>query len=109
VICELVNDDGTVTRGEQVDTFSVKHGLKQVSVADLIAYRQRKETLIEHIDSFDVDTVAGKAKAYLLQAALGPDASSGRCLRRHSRRRRRAGQAASRIGGRRRVFQAMIR
>ncbi|MCO6409600.1 3,4-dihydroxy-2-butanone-4-phosphate synthase [Hoeflea alexandrii] len=63
VICELVNDDGTVTRGEQVDAFSVKHGLKQVSVADLIAYRQRKETLIEHIDSFDVDTVAGKAKA----------------------------------------------
>jgi hypothetical protein len=42
----------------------VKHGLKQVSVADLIAYRQRKETLIEHIDSFDVETVAGKAKAY---------------------------------------------
>jgi 3,4-dihydroxy 2-butanone 4-phosphate synthase/GTP cyclohydrolase II len=64
VICELVNDDGTVTRGEQVDAFSVKHGLKQVSVADLIAYRQRKETLIEHIDSFDVETVAGKAKAF---------------------------------------------
>lgn len=72
VICELVNDDGTVTRGEQVDDFSVKHGLKQVSVADLIAYRQRKETLIEHIDSFDVDTVAGKAKAFTYKLPWDP-------------------------------------
>lgn len=72
VICELVNDDGTVTRGEQVDAFSVKHGLKQVSVADLIAYRQRKETLIEHIDSFDVDTVAGKAKAFTYKLPWDP-------------------------------------
>jgi 3,4-dihydroxy 2-butanone 4-phosphate synthase/GTP cyclohydrolase II len=64
VICELVNDDGTVTRGEQVADFAVSHGLKQVSVADLIAYRQRKETLIEHINSFDVETVAGPAKAH---------------------------------------------
>ena len=72
VICELVNDDGTVTRGEQVDAFSVKHGLKQVSVADLIAYRQRKETLIEHIDSFDVETVAGKAKAFTYKLPWDP-------------------------------------
>ncbi|AYC99891.1 3,4-dihydroxy-2-butanone-4-phosphate synthase [Neorhizobium sp. NCHU2750] len=63
VICELVNDDGTVTRGQQVTEFAAKHGLKQVSVADLIAYRQRKETLIEVISSFDVATANGKAKA----------------------------------------------
>ncbi|MEQ8481656.1 MAG: 3,4-dihydroxy-2-butanone-4-phosphate synthase [Hoeflea sp.] len=72
VICELVNDDGTVTRGEQVDAFSVRHGLKQVSVADLIAYRQRKETLIEHVDSFDVETVAGAAKAYSYKLPWDP-------------------------------------
>jgi 3,4-dihydroxy 2-butanone 4-phosphate synthase / GTP cyclohydrolase II len=72
VICELVNDDGTVTRGEQVDDFSVKHGLKQVSVADLIAYRQRKETLVNHIDSFDVETVAGKAKAHTYKLPWDP-------------------------------------
>jgi 3,4-dihydroxy 2-butanone 4-phosphate synthase / GTP cyclohydrolase II len=72
VICELVNDDGTVTRGEQVDAFSVKHGLKQVSVADLIAYRQRKETLVDHIDSFDVETVAGKAKAHTYKLPWDP-------------------------------------
>jgi 3,4-dihydroxy 2-butanone 4-phosphate synthase/GTP cyclohydrolase II len=64
VICELVNDDGTVMRGPQVTAFAETHGLKQVSVADLINYRQRKETLIELVETFDVETVAGPAKAY---------------------------------------------
>jgi 3,4-dihydroxy 2-butanone 4-phosphate synthase/GTP cyclohydrolase II len=64
VICELVNDDGTVTRGPQVSDFAEKHGLKQVSVADLIAYRQRKETLIEKVASLEVQTLGGKATVY---------------------------------------------
>ncbi|MBW3096950.1 3,4-dihydroxy-2-butanone-4-phosphate synthase [Pseudohoeflea coraliihabitans] len=64
VICELVNDDGTVTRGEQVTAFAEQHGLKTVSVADLIAFRQRKETLIEMVESFEQATIAGPAKAY---------------------------------------------
>jgi len=64
VICELVNDDGTVKRGPQVTAFAEQHGLKQVSVADLIAYRQRKETLIERVETFDVETPGGKAIAH---------------------------------------------
>ena len=64
VISELVNDDGTVMRGTDVSAFAAQHGLKLVSVADLIAYRQRKETLIEHVESFDVPTLAGPAKAH---------------------------------------------
>jgi len=64
VICELVNDDGTVMRGPQVHAFAEKNGLKQVSVADLIAYRQRQETLIQRVECFEVDTPGGKAKAY---------------------------------------------
>lgn len=63
VICELVNDDGSVMRGPQVEAFADTHGLKQLSVADLIAYRQRKETLIEQVATFDVETPFGKAKA----------------------------------------------
>ena len=49
VISELVNDDGTVMRGPQVAAFAEKHTLTQVSVADLIAYRQRQETLVERV------------------------------------------------------------
>ncbi|QPC87004.1 3,4-dihydroxy-2-butanone-4-phosphate synthase [Mesorhizobium sp. NBSH29] len=64
VICELVNDEGSVMRGPQVTSFAEKHGLKQVSVADLIAYRQRQETLIQRIECFDMETPGGPAKAY---------------------------------------------
>ncbi len=61
VICELVNDDGTVKRGTQVEAFAREHGLKLVSVADLIAYRQRKEHLVERVDTFPIETFAGPA------------------------------------------------
>lgn len=64
VISELVNDDGTVMRGPQVQAFAEKNGLKQVSVADLIAYRQRQETLVQRVDCFDIETPGGKAKAF---------------------------------------------
>lgn len=65
VICELVNDDGTVKRGPDVAAFAEEHGLKRVSVADLIAYRQRQETLVERIDSFGIETPGGQATAYI--------------------------------------------
>ncbi|MCV6546182.1 MAG: 3,4-dihydroxy-2-butanone-4-phosphate synthase [Cohaesibacter sp.] len=68
VISELVNDDGTVKRGPQVEAFAQEHGLKQVSVADLIAYRQRNERLIEKVDEFDVETKFGIAKAVTFHA-----------------------------------------
>lgn len=72
VISELVNDDGTVMRGPQVSAFAQTHGLKQVSVADLIAYRQRKETLIELEASFPVETPYGKAMAHAYSLPWDP-------------------------------------
>ncbi|WP_331373610.1 3,4-dihydroxy-2-butanone-4-phosphate synthase [Sinorhizobium chiapasense] len=72
VICELVNDDGTVMRGPQVESFAETHGLKQVSVADLIAYRQRKETLIEQGNCFEIDTPYGKAKGHTYSLPWDP-------------------------------------
>ena len=72
MICELVNDDGTVKRGPQVQAFAEEHGLKQVTVADLIAYRQRKETLIERVASFAVDTPHGKAQAHTFSLPWDP-------------------------------------
>ena len=64
VICELVNDDGSVKRGPQNFAFAREHGFKIISVADLIAYRQRRERLVEQTAQFDVETVIGKAKGY---------------------------------------------
>ncbi len=64
VISELVNDDGTVKRGPQVAAFAEEHGLKQVSVADLIAYRQRKETLVERVACSNIETPGGNAQVF---------------------------------------------
>jgi 3,4-dihydroxy 2-butanone 4-phosphate synthase/GTP cyclohydrolase II len=64
VICELVNDDGTVKRGPQVLAFAREHGLKIISVADLIAYRQARERLVEQESQFDIDTPIGRARGF---------------------------------------------
>jgi 3,4-dihydroxy 2-butanone 4-phosphate synthase/GTP cyclohydrolase II len=72
VICELVNDDGSVMRGPQVSDFASKHGLKLVSVADLIAYRQRKETLVEQVSHFEVQTPVGVAQGYAYSVPWDP-------------------------------------
>jgi 3,4-dihydroxy 2-butanone 4-phosphate synthase/GTP cyclohydrolase II len=64
VICELVNDDGSVKRGPQVLAFAREHGFRIISVADLIAYRQRREHLIEQRAHFDVATPIGPARGY---------------------------------------------
>ncbi len=63
VISELINDDGTVMRGPDVAAFAASHGLRQVSVSDLIAYRQRSEKLVERVGETQVETTAGRARA----------------------------------------------
>jgi 3,4-dihydroxy 2-butanone 4-phosphate synthase / GTP cyclohydrolase II len=72
VICELVNDDGSVMRGPQVADFAAQHGLKLVSVADLIAYRQRKEKLVEQVSQFEVMTPVGLAQGYAYSVPWDP-------------------------------------
>lgn len=63
VICELVNDDGTVMRGPKVTDFANNHGLKRISVADLIAYRQAREKLVIRAAEFDAPTAVGDMHA----------------------------------------------
>ncbi|MEM8948384.1 MAG: 3,4-dihydroxy-2-butanone-4-phosphate synthase [Pseudomonadota bacterium] len=64
VICELVNDDGTVKRGPEVQAFAREHKLNVISVADLIAYRQRRERLVDCVGEFEINTEIGPAKGY---------------------------------------------
>jgi 3,4-dihydroxy 2-butanone 4-phosphate synthase / GTP cyclohydrolase II len=64
VICELANDDGTVMVGPQIETFAAKHGLKRISVADLIAYRQSREKLVERVATFPVKTPIGELAGF---------------------------------------------
>jgi 3,4-dihydroxy 2-butanone 4-phosphate synthase/GTP cyclohydrolase II len=64
VISELMNDDGTVTKGEQVARFAAKHNLKHVTIADLIAYRQAREKLIERVSTFTMESPIGPLQGY---------------------------------------------
>lgn len=64
VICELANDDGTVMKGPQIEDFADRHGLKRVSVADLIAYRQARDKLVERVGHFPVRTEHGEMTGY---------------------------------------------
>ena len=49
VICEIMNDDGTMARMPQLEVFAAKHGLKICTIADLIAYRRQNERLVEPV------------------------------------------------------------
>ncbi|MEM7220262.1 MAG: 3,4-dihydroxy-2-butanone-4-phosphate synthase [Pseudomonadota bacterium] len=64
LLAEIVNDDGTVQRLPQLIEFAREHGLKMISIADLIAYRQRREQLVERTHEFEIQTRIGPAKAY---------------------------------------------
>ena len=64
VLSELMNDDGTVTRGPEVAAFAERHKLKRISIADLIAYRQSREKLVDRISEFSVTTEIGPLKGY---------------------------------------------
>jgi 3,4-dihydroxy 2-butanone 4-phosphate synthase / GTP cyclohydrolase II len=72
VICELVNDDGTVMIGPQILDFSDKHNLKRISVADLIAYRQAREKLVERVATFPVKTPIGELTGYAYRTPFDP-------------------------------------
>jgi len=64
LLAELVNDDGTVQRLPELIEFARRYGLKLISIADLIAYRQRREHLVEHTMEFTVKTRIGEARAH---------------------------------------------
>jgi 3,4-dihydroxy 2-butanone 4-phosphate synthase/GTP cyclohydrolase II len=50
VICEIMNEDGTMARMPELEKFAQKHGLKICTIADMIAWRRQNERLIEPIE-----------------------------------------------------------
>ncbi|OYU74356.1 MAG: bifunctional 3,4-dihydroxy-2-butanone-4-phosphate synthase/GTP cyclohydrolase II [Alphaproteobacteria bacterium PA3] len=65
VICEIMNDDGTMARLPQLQVFAQQHGLKIGTIADLIAHRSHNETLIERLGERELTTPQGN---FLCQA-----------------------------------------
>ncbi|HLI59406.1 MAG TPA: bifunctional 3,4-dihydroxy-2-butanone-4-phosphate synthase/GTP cyclohydrolase II [Solirubrobacteraceae bacterium] len=59
VICEIQNEDGSMARGEDLAVYCFKHGLKMISIADLIAYRRMHDKLVERVVDTALPTAFG--------------------------------------------------
>jgi 3,4-dihydroxy 2-butanone 4-phosphate synthase / GTP cyclohydrolase II len=59
VICEIMNDDGTMARVPQLIEFCRKHGLKMITVADMISYRMQHERYVHRVAEAPLDTAYG--------------------------------------------------
>jgi len=70
VLCEVVSEDGTMARLPALTEFAKRHGLKIVSIADLIRYRRSREKLVERVVDVDFPTRAGEFRLYLYRNVL---------------------------------------
>ncbi len=73
VICEIMNEDGTMARLPQLEAMAKKLGLKVVSVADLIAYRRRHEKLVHRVAEASLPTRYGEFTAIAYRSDIDPD------------------------------------
>jgi 3,4-dihydroxy 2-butanone 4-phosphate synthase / GTP cyclohydrolase II len=64
VICEIMNEDGSMARVPQLMDYVKKHHLKIITIADLIIYRRKTESLIQRVTVVDMPTKYGEFKAY---------------------------------------------
>jgi 3,4-dihydroxy 2-butanone 4-phosphate synthase/GTP cyclohydrolase II len=70
VICEIMNDDGTMARLPELEEFANKHSLKIISVAELVRYRIQKETLVRRVVETDLPTQYGMFRSILYENAI---------------------------------------
>src|SRR3974390_1609429 len=64
VLAELMNDDGTVMRGVELADFAERRKLQRITIAELIAYRQARDKLIERVGEFPVESEIGTLTGY---------------------------------------------
>ncbi|MEA2193626.1 MAG: 3,4-dihydroxy 2-butanone 4-phosphate synthase / cyclohydrolase, partial [Solirubrobacteraceae bacterium] len=71
VICEVMNDDGTMARVDDLTTYCKRHDLKMITVADLIAYRRRHDMLVERVVATKLPTGFGDFEAVGYRELVG--------------------------------------
>ncbi len=73
VICEVMNDDGTMARMPHLESFSQEYGIKVVSVAQIIDYRQQHERLVQRVAETRLPTHYGEFTAIAFKSVLDAD------------------------------------
>ncbi|MGI6362049.1 MAG: bifunctional 3,4-dihydroxy-2-butanone-4-phosphate synthase/GTP cyclohydrolase II [Bacillota bacterium] len=72
VICEVIKDDGTMARVDDLISFADEHGLSMCTVADIIAWRRRHEKLVRRVVSTPLPTIYGDFQAIAYESDLDP-------------------------------------
>jgi len=67
VICEIMNEDGTMARVPELSRFAKRHGLLMITIADLIKYRTRTESLVKRVASAKMPTDYGEFRIYAFE------------------------------------------
>ena len=70
VICEIMNEDGTMARTPQLMEFVQKHGLKIVTIADMIRYRKKNEVFVERVAEVNMPTKYGEFQLIAYESSL---------------------------------------
>ncbi len=73
VLCEILNEDGSMARLPQLEVMSEQHGIKMVTIADLITYRRRHEKLVHRIAEAKLPTKYGEFTAIAYRSDIDPD------------------------------------
>ena len=105
VICEIMNEDGTMARVPELTRFAKRHKLLMITIADLIQYRMRTEALVQRVASATLPTdVRRVPRASRSRSPIDRETHVALVQWRHRRRRRRAGARALEVPDRRRAF-----
>ena len=95
VICEILNEDGTMARRHELETFAIEHGLRFITVAQIVAYRLTKTRIIQRIAEAELPTKFGEFHVIAYESMLDgrehlaiikgdPSGKSGVLVRMHS-------------------------
>ena len=95
VICEILNEDGTMARRHELKTFAIEHGLRFITVAQMVAYRLTKTRIIQRIAEAELPTKFGEFHVIAYESMLDgrehlaiikgdPSGKSGVLVRMHS-------------------------
>ena len=72
IVCEIMNEDGTMARMDSLEKFAQRHDLKILSIAQIIAHRRRNDKLIERVAEARLPTKFGEFKAIAYRSSVDP-------------------------------------
>ncbi|MDG1853007.1 MAG: bifunctional 3,4-dihydroxy-2-butanone-4-phosphate synthase/GTP cyclohydrolase II [Verrucomicrobiales bacterium] len=73
VICEILNDDGSMARLSELTSIAEKHDLKIGTIESLIQYRRKRERLVDHLESINLPTRWGNFNLHMYQSTYGEE------------------------------------